>query len=89
MALGIIDDFICGDKIIYGIIIGKVILFFGLWLVMMMVVYIVGVLEEGWVTYYYYVNVIFFIVMLFVVMVWLSIGGICDLLWLYWDLKIV
>ena len=87
-ALGITADFTRGDKIIYGITIGKAILFFGLWLVMTTAVYTVGVSEEGGATYHYYVNAMFFIVTSFVVMVWLSIGGIRDLLRLYQDLKV-
>ena len=50
-ALGITDDFTRGDKIIYGITVGKAILFFSLWIVMTTAVYTVGVSEAGWATY--------------------------------------
>jgi len=51
-ALGITDDFTRGDKIIYGITVGKAILFFSLWIVMTTAVYTVGVSEVGWATYH-------------------------------------
>ena len=88
-ALGITEEFSRGDKIIYGITIGKAILFFGLWIGMTIAVYTVGVSKEGWATYHYYVNAMFFIATSFIVMVWLSIGGIRDLFRLYRDLQTV
>ena len=86
-ALGITDEFSRGDKIIYGITVGKAILFFGLWVGMTIAVYTVGVSKEGWATYHYYVNAMFFIATSFIVMVWLSIGGVRDLFRLYRDLQ--
>ena len=88
-ALGITDDFTRGDKIIYGITVVKAILFFGLWIGMTVAVYTVGVSKAGWITYHYYVNAMFFIATSFIVMVWLSIGGIRDLIRLYRDLNTV
>ncbi len=87
-ALGITDDFTRGDRIIYGITIVKAILFFALWVVMTTAVYTVGISEQGWATYHYYVNAIFFILTSFIVMIWLSVGGVRDLLRLRRDLKI-
>ena len=86
-ALGITEEFSRGDKIIYGITVGKAILFFGLWIGMTVAVYTVGVSKEGWATYHYYVNAMFFIATSFIVMIWLSIGGIRDLFRLYRDLQ--
>ena len=42
---------------------------------------------KGWSTYHYYVNAMFFIVTSFIVMVWLSVGGLRDLFYLYRDLR--
>ena len=65
-ALGITEEFSRGDKIIYGITVGKAILFFGLWIGMTVAVYTVGVSKEGWATYHYYVNAMFFIATSFI-----------------------
>jgi SSS family solute:Na+ symporter len=86
-ALGITPEFTRGDKIIYGITIVKSILFFGLWVVMTTIALTVGISKAGWATYHYYVNAMFFIVTSFIVMIWLSIGGLRDLSHLYRDLK--
>ena len=86
-ALGITAEFTRGDKIIYGITIVKSIGFFGLWIGMTILASTVGVGNKGWATYHYYVNAMFFIATSFVVMVWLSIGGIRDVVRLYSDLR--
>jgi len=86
-ALGITEEFTRGDKIIYGITIVKSLLFFLLWIGMTITVYTVGISKEGWATYHYYVNAMFFIATSFIVMVWLSIGGVKDLVTLYRDLQ--
>jgi hypothetical membrane protein len=54
---------------------------------MTITVYTVGISKEGWATYHYYVNAMFFIATSFIVMVWLSIGGVKDLVTLYRDLQ--
>jgi solute:Na+ symporter, SSS family len=87
MALGITEEFTRGDKIIYGITIAKSLMFFGLWIVMTITWYTVGISDDGWATYHYYVNAMFFIGTSFIVMVWLSIGGLKDLVALLKDLK--
>lgn len=87
MALGITEEFTRGDKIIYGITIGKSLMFFILWIVMTITWYTVGISNDGWATYHYYVNAMFFIGTSFIVMVWLSIGGLKDLVALLKDLK--
>ena len=47
----------------------------------------VGVSIEGWTTYHYWVNTVFFIVLTMAVIVWLTIGGMRDILQLYRDLR--
>ena len=86
-ALGITAEFTRGDKIIYGVTIVKSIGFFALWIVMTILASTVGIGASGWATYHYYVNAMFFIATSFVVMVWLSIGGIRDVVRLYADLR--
>ena len=86
-ALGITADFTRGDKLIYGFTIVKSLGLFALWIIMTVTALTVGVSIEGWSTYHYYVNVIFFIVLTFVVMIWLSIGGLRDVFRLYRDLR--
>jgi len=86
-ALGITDEFTRGDKIIYGITIVKSIGFFFIWIIMTAIAMTVGIGVKGWSTYHYYVNAMFFIVTSFIVMVWLSVGGLRDLFYLYRDLR--
>ena len=62
-------------------------MFFILWIVMTITWYTVGISNDGWATYHYYVNAMFFIGTSFIVMVWLSIGGLKDLVALLKDLK--
>ena len=86
-ALGITDDFTKGDKFIYGFTIVKSLGLFSLWVIMTIAAMTVGVSTDGWATYHYYVNAMFFIALTFVVMVWLSIGGLRDVFRLYRDLR--
>ena len=86
-ALGITDDFSVGDRLIYGFTIVKSLGLFGLWVVMTTWALTAGVSKEGWATYHYWVNAVFFIGLTFVVMIWLSIGGLRDIFHLYRDLR--
>ena len=86
-ALGITEDFSRGDKFIYGFTIVKSLGFFTLWVIMTLVAVTVGISTDGWATYHYYVNAMFFIGLTFVVMIWLSIGGLRDVFRLYKDLR--
>jgi len=89
MALGITEDFTRGDKFIYGFTIAKSLGLFALWIIMTVVALTVGISIEGWSIYHYYVSAMFFIVLTFIVMVWLSIGGLRDVVRLYRDLRAV
>ena len=86
-ALGITADFTRGDKLIYGFTVVKSMGLFALWLVMTIAAFTVGVSIEGWTTYHYWVNTVFFIVLTMAVIVWLTIGGMRDVLQLYRDLR--
>ncbi len=86
-ALGITADFTRGDKLIYGFTVVKSMGLFALWLVMTIAAFTVGVSIEGWTTYHYWVNTVFFIVLTMAVIVWLTIGGMRDILQLYRDLR--
>ena len=88
VALGITDEFTKGDKLIYGITLGKSAVFFAMWIVMTVYALVVGLSNEGWAYYHQYVNMWFYIISSFIIAVWLSIGGMRDLFSLLHDLKV-
>ncbi|MFT7692841.1 MAG: SSS family solute:Na+ symporter [Candidatus Latescibacterota bacterium] len=75
VALGITDEFTKGDKLIYGITLGKSAIFFSMWIIMTVYALVVGLSNEGWAYYHQYVNMWFYIISSFFIAVWLSIGG--------------
>jgi solute:Na+ symporter, SSS family len=85
-ALGYTDDFTLGDKLIYGIAISKSLVLLVLFVVMVAMASFWGLSDEQWCNYHYYLFS-FMIGASFIIAVWLSIGGICDAINLFKDLK--
>ena len=86
-AFGITNEFTVGDKIIYGIAIGKTLIFFVLFGGMAVIVSLWGLSDRAWANFYYYIYRIM-IVFFFVTTIWLSVGGIKDLKELFNDLRV-
>jgi len=85
-ALGITDEFSLGDKIIYGIAIGKSMVLFVLFVIMTTLAVVVGLSDRQW-SYYHRIMLAFWIFTSFAVAVWLTIGGVRDGIALFRDLK--
>lgn len=86
-ALGVTADFSRGDKLIYGFTVVKSLGLFALWLGMTIAAFTIGISLDGWTTYHYWVNTVFFIVLTLGVMIWLTIGGMRDVIRLFRDLR--
>ncbi|MFC1526799.1 sodium:solute symporter [Candidatus Latescibacterota bacterium] len=86
-ALGITPEFTRGDKFIYGLTLTKSIAFFCMWMGMTTFAVTAGLSDYGWSLYHRYVNMWFYIVTSFIIAIWLSVGGIRDMLSLYRDLR--
>ncbi len=84
--MGITDEFTLGDKLIYGIIITHDLGLFTLFVVMTIVAISINLSDQGWGNYHRYM-LSFHIFASFAIAVWLSIGGIRDLIRLFKDLK--
>ena len=76
---GFTNEFTFWDKFIYGIAIGKTLFFFLLFVFMSSLIAIVGLSQDGWVAFYKFV-LIFNISVSFIFAVWLTIGGMRDMI---------
>ena len=85
-AIGITEDFTLGDKIIYGITIIKSLVLFLLFSIMTVFSIFRGLSDKNWSDFHYY---IFWIMSgtSFFIAIWLFIGGICNIISLFKDLK--
>ncbi len=86
MAFGITEEFTRGDKIIYAIAISQSLVMFLLFVVMTSLAYFVGFTNKHWSIFHYY-NFWIMMSASFVVVAWLSIGGIRDTISLFRDLR--
>ncbi|HBG77928.1 MAG TPA: sodium:solute symporter [Phycisphaerales bacterium] len=85
-AFGVTEEFTKGDKIIYAIAISQSLVMFLLFVAMTAMAYFIGLTDKQWSLFHYYS---FWIMMSasFVVIAWLSIGGIRDTISLFRDLR--
>jgi SSS family solute:Na+ symporter len=75
---GYSSEFTFGDRFIYGMAIGKLIVFFSLFIIMTIVALFFKISDRAWATYHRYF-LWFQISLAFVFAVWVTIGGIIDI----------
>lgn len=83
---GITEELTLGDKTIYGISIGYSLLFFVLFVVVTIVAYLWKFSDRQWSNYHYYIWQ-FTIITSFGIAIWLSVGGVRDMIRFISDLR--
>jgi len=83
---GYSDEFTFGDKLIYGISIGQMSLFIGLFVMMTTLHFIFNFGDDGWATFFRY-KLWYYYITAFIYSVWLGIGGFHNLFQMFKDLK--
>ena len=86
LALGITSEFTRGDKVIYGISIGKTLILFIAFITMTAVAMFFGLSDRQWSTYHR-IMLTFWISTSFLIAIWLAVGGYRDAVALFRDLK--
>lgn len=84
--IAVTPDFTRGDKWIYGIITGKTFMLLALFFVMTSLALMFDMGSEGWCRYHRYMMT-FNIATSFIIAVWLTVGGMRDIIRLFRDLK--